>query len=69
MEGNGTGLLADGAGSLTVISIPPKPSVIQDNSLIDTDLRFGTRMTVNGATLGNLKCDGTVLSRGTTTCP
>jgi len=68
-ESNGTGLLADGAGSLTVISIPPNPSAIQGNILIDTDLRFGTRMTVAGAALGNLKCDATVLSRGTTKCP
>jgi Right handed beta helix region len=69
VEGNGTGLLADGAGSLTLISIPPNPSAIQGNTVADTDLRFGTRMTVNGATLGNLKCDATVLSRGTTKCP
>jgi hypothetical protein len=69
VEGNGTGLLADGAGSLTLVSIPPNPSAIQNNSATDTDLRFGTRVTVNGAVLGNLKCDTTVLSRGTTKCP
>lgn len=69
VEGNGTGLLADGAGSLTLVSIPPNPSAIQGNTVADTDLRFGTRITVNGAALGNLKCDATVLSRGTTKCP
>jgi hypothetical protein len=69
VEGNGTGLLADGAGSLTLVSIPPNPSAIQNNTATDTDLRFGTRITVTGAVLGNLKCDATVLSRGTTKCP
>jgi hypothetical protein len=69
VEGNGTGLLADGAGSLTLVSTPPNPSAIQNNSATDTDLRFATRMTVAGAVLGSLKCDATVLSRGTTKCP
>jgi Periplasmic copper-binding protein (NosD) len=69
VQGNGTGLLADGAGSLTLASIPPNPSIIQGNTAVDTDVRFGTRITVGGAILGKLVCDPTVLSRGTTKCP
>ena len=69
VQGNGTGLLADGAGSLTLVSIPPNPSAIQGNMSVDTDVRFGTRIMVDGAVLGKLVCDATVLSRGSTKCP
>lgn len=63
-----TGLLADGAGSLTLVSIPPNPSAITGNP-VDVDLRFGSRATFGGATVGSINCDGTALSRGSTTCP
>jgi hypothetical protein len=63
-----TGLLADGAGSLTLVSIPPNPSSITGNGT-DVDLRFGTRTTIDGVTIGTTVCDKTVLSRGTTVCP
>jgi Right handed beta helix region len=63
-----TGVLADGADTLTLISAPPNPSAITNNGT-DVDLRFGTRVTINGVTIGTITCDGTVLSRGTTVCP
>jgi Periplasmic copper-binding protein (NosD) len=68
VQGNGTGVLADGAGSLTLASVPANPSVITGNGT-DVSLGFGTRSTIDGVTIGTLVCDGTVLSRGTRTCP
>lgn len=67
--GNNIGLLADGANTVSIISIPPNPSKIIGNSEIDVDLRFGTRSTINGAEIGSIRCDNTVLSRGSTVCP
>ena len=69
VENNGTGLLADGAGSLLLVSVPQNPIIIRGNRSVDVDLRFGTRMTVDAAILGAVKCDATVLSRGSTRCP
>jgi hypothetical protein len=63
-----TGLLADGAGSLTLVSIPPNPSAITGNP-VDVDLRFGSRATFGGVAVGSINCDGTALSRGSTNCP
>ena len=34
VQNNQTGLLADGAGTLTLVSIPPNPSIIKDNSTL-----------------------------------
>jgi len=64
----GTGLLADGAGTLPIVSDPPGASVIQNNGT-DVDLRFGTRADFQGVAIGTIVCDATVLSRGTTVCP
>jgi hypothetical protein len=69
IQNNGTGVLADGAGTLTLVSIPPNPSSITNNSTFDVDLKFGTRATFEGVTIGTITCDATVLSRGTTVCP
>jgi hypothetical protein len=69
VQNNQTGLLADGAGTLTLVSIPSNPSTITDNSTFDVDLKFGTRATLDGITIGTITCDATVLSRGTTVCP
>ena len=70
VENNGTGILADGGGSVALAPNPQNPSVVQGNRNADVDLRFGTRATVVGVTIGKpLKCDGTVLSSGTTKCP
>jgi hypothetical protein len=72
VEQNQTGLLADGAGTLTLVSIPPNPSSIQNNGGnggTDVDLRFGTRATLVNVAIGTIVCDGTVLSRGTKLCP
>jgi hypothetical protein len=60
--------LADGAGTLTMVSDPSKPSSI-DNNGTDVDLKFGTRATVEGVTIGTITCDATVLSRPATVCP
>jgi hypothetical protein len=68
VQNNATGVLADGAGTLTLVSIPPNPSAIQNNGT-DVDLKFGTRATFDGVTIGSITCDATVLSRGTTVCP
>jgi hypothetical protein len=66
---NGTGILADGAGTVTLGPNPPNTSLVQGNRDADVDLRFGTRVTVVGATIGTpLKCDGTVLSSGSIKC-
>jgi hypothetical protein len=69
VQNNATvGLLADSADSLTLTSIPANPSAILGNDR-DVDVRFGTRITVAGVAIGTMVCDGTVLSRGSTTCP
>src|SRR5882724_3029096 len=68
LRNNGVGLLADGAGTLTMVSDPSKLSSIVDNGT-DVDLKFGTRVTFGGVTIGTITCDATVLSRGTTECP
>ena len=69
VTGNGKGLVGDGAGTLTILSDPAKPSSIVDNAVVDVDLKFGTRATFQGVTIGSITCDATVLSRGTTVCP
>jgi hypothetical protein len=69
VQNNQTGILAAGAGTLTLVSIPPNPSSILNNSVKDVDLRFGTRATFDGVTIGTIACDATVLSRGSTICP
>lgn len=68
VQGNATGVLADGADTLTLRSVPANPSTITGNTT-DMRLLFGTRSTIEGATVGTLFCDSTVLSRGTTICP
>jgi len=67
VRNNGTGLLADGAGGITLIA--SNPSSIENNRTTDMDLRFGTRSTINGVAVGSIRCDGTVLSRGSKICP
>jgi predicted secreted protein len=69
VRNNGSGIVADAASHLLLIGIPPNATSVENNATADVDLRFGTRTTVDGATIGKLKCDGTVLSRGTTVCP
>ena len=68
VQGNATGVLGDGAGTLTLRSVPANPSTITGNTT-DMRLLFGTRSTIEGATVGTLLCDATVLSRGTKICP
>jgi hypothetical protein len=62
------GILADGAGVLTLTSTPMNTSVVEDNGT-DVDLRFGTRATFDGVAIGTITCDATVLSRPSTVCP
>jgi hypothetical protein len=69
VRNNGTGVLADGAGTLTLASDLANPSTITNNSMFDVDLKFGTRVTFGGVTIGTITCDATVLSRGSTVCP
>ena len=68
VTGNGVGLSADGAGTVTIVSDSATPSSISGNTL-DVDLQFGTRAAFEGVTIGSITCDNTVLSRGTTVCP
>jgi hypothetical protein len=68
VQNNGTGVLADAAGPLTLTSVPANPSAITGN-VTDMRLQFGTRSTIDGVTIGTMVCDATVLSRGTKTCP
>ena len=70
VRNNGTGVLADGAGGLTLISIPPNPSLITDNIEVDADLRFGSRATFDGPPfVGTVVCDATAAVRGSAGCP
>ncbi|MDJ0911436.1 MAG: right-handed parallel beta-helix repeat-containing protein [Woeseiaceae bacterium] len=64
---NGAGLVADGAGTLKLISVPPNPSRIDSNGL-DMNLAFGTRLTSDGVAHTSVVCDSTVLVLGVS-CP
>jgi hypothetical protein len=73
MQNNKTGVLADGGDTVNVNAspapIPPAPSNITGNDT-DVDLRFGSRAIFgNAVTIGTIKCDKTVLSRGSMVCP
>ncbi len=64
---NGAGISAHGAGTLTLVSVPPNPSNVDQNQ-IDLDLGFGTRLTADGIGFTSINCDATVLARGVS-CP
>ncbi len=64
---NGAGLSAHGAGTLTIVSVPPNPSSVDANQ-IDFDLGFGTRITSDSVGFTSIACDSTVLTRGIS-CP
>ncbi|MGB5347904.1 MAG: right-handed parallel beta-helix repeat-containing protein [Woeseia sp.] len=64
---NGAGISAHGAGTLTLVSVPPNPSTV-DNNQIDLDLGFGTRLTSGGLAFTSIACDASVLARGAS-CP
>ena len=68
VQNNSTGMLADAADTLSFVTNPPNGSAISGNGT-DVDLRFGTRATIQGITVGTIVCDGTILSRGSTKCP
>lgn len=68
ISGNGAGISAIGAGTLTLVSVEPNPSTVTQNR-IDIDLGFGTRLTINEVSVDTLACDETVLVRGTSGCP
>ena len=46
---NNAGISAGGAGTLTLVSVPPNPSVV-DANLLDFEFTFGTRATIDGVT-------------------
>jgi hypothetical protein len=64
---NGAGISAHGAGTMTLVSVPPNPSRVNDNR-IDLDLGFGTRLTSDQLRFTSIACDKTVLIRGAE-CP
>lgn len=68
IQSNATGILADAADTLSFATDPPNGSAITGNGT-DVDLKFGTRATLQGITIGTIVCDKTVLSRGSTVCP
>ena len=59
-----TGLLVDSGGIVDV-----NGSSIEDNGGADVELSFGAMATLNDNVIGDMVCDATALSRGTTTCP
>ena len=65
---NTAGIVASGAGTLTLVSVIPNPSVVDTNQL-DIEFAFGTRATVEGVVASNVVCDATALVRGTLSCP
>ena len=68
IRNNGTGVLADGAGVVTVESTPV-PSAITDNTNLDFDARFGSRIRLVGVSVGpKVACEPTVLRQGLA-CP
>jgi hypothetical protein len=76
VQGNQTGIVADEAASMTLISIPPNPSTVNSNLGNDISLVFGSKATIAGSggaafDVGSIVCDETVLLRGSTgvTCP
>lgn len=71
VRNNKTGLLADGADTSTLVSAPPNVASIEDNTVVDVDLRFGSRLRIVDVAVGSLVCDATVLLAGTTgfSCP
>jgi hypothetical protein len=68
ITGNGAGVSAVGAGTLSFVSVPPNPSTINLNQ-VDIDLGFGTRATLDGVVATDLVCDATALVRGSLSCP
>ena len=68
IQSNATGILADAADTLSFATDPANGSAITGNGT-DVDLKFGTRATLQGITIGTIVCDETVLSRGSTVCP
>jgi hypothetical protein len=68
IRNNGTGVLADGAGTITVENTPV-PSAITGNTNFDFDARFGSRIRLVGVTVGpKVACEPTVLRQGLA-CP
>lgn len=68
LQNNGAGLSAHGAGTVTLVSVPPNPSTI-DRNQIDIDIGFGTRLTSDGVGFTSINCDETVLARGIACAP
>ncbi len=68
VTGNGAGVSAVGAGTLTLVSVPPNPSIVNLNQ-VDLDFGFGTRATIDGVTSSEVACDDTALVRGSASCP
>lgn len=68
VQDNGLGILANGANTVHVVSIPPNPSLIVNNRL-DIDVQFGSRITFEDVEVESVACDETALVRGSIGCP
>ena len=71
IQNNEVGLLANGADASTLVSSPAGLATIQGNSVVDVNLRFGSRVRLIGVAVDTLACDSSVLLDGDTgfTCP
>jgi len=59
VQNNRTGIQADSADILSFVTDPPNGSAITGNGT-DVNLKFGTRATLQGITIGTIACDKTV---------
>ena len=62
-SGNQTGISAEDS------SLALTNSSLTGNAVEDVRIRFGTRLSASATRAGTVSCDGTVLVRGTITCP
>lgn len=69
VQGNGIGVLADGAGHISFGSFAGNLSFITGNIVADVDLHFGTRITFCEITVGTVTNDTTALARTLPSCP
>lgn len=67
LQKNGLGILANGANTVNVVSVPPNPAFVTNNNL-DINAQFGSRLTFENVDVETIVCDDTVLARGLIDC-
>lgn len=68
IQDNSVGILANGANTVNVVSVPPNPALVTNNQL-DINAQFGSRITFENVDNDSVFCDETVLVRGSIVCP